>query len=407
LVASDYTLTWNDFWEPFNEHRLVLPKLIWLALSRASGTTGIHLAMYLSVAFMSLATALLLTTARRLRGHASLADLIFPAMLLHWGQAENFIWGFQVQMTLPTLLAIFAFTRLVRFRERPRIASLAVAGACALLLPLNFASGVALMPFILVGIGMSLARLDTTARGGQRKAAWLLAVLLAVCMALMFLAAVPRPTAFPAPESLWQFVWGASRILAMAWGPAGESSPLVLPVLSVALVVGVSVWLAARVWNKPRVRLLPLNLLLFVLAFAALAAAISYGRIGCGMWAVLMDRYATLLAPCFCAAYLALSRARATAPRRVAAILAALALALSPSNYYYGYHFAADQHQKTTAFLEDMRQGMDVYWLSIKHQIPLHGDQDALESSMLLFQSHQLGEFRRLNIDVRERRYDQ
>src|SRR6516225_6214682 len=41
----------------------------------------------------------------RLRGRFAYTDTFFPLLWLHWGQVENLLWGFQLQLLFSAVLA--------------------------------------------------------------------------------------------------------------------------------------------------------------------------------------------------------------------------------------------------------------------------------------------------------------
>ncbi len=96
VVVGVPSLSW--FLEHHNEHRYPLARLLWWLSVHVSG--DFRTPMFLFVALMGGAAALLTDAARRLRGRASLGDLIIPVALLHWGHAFNLLMGYQVAFGL-------------------------------------------------------------------------------------------------------------------------------------------------------------------------------------------------------------------------------------------------------------------------------------------------------------------
>ncbi|MCI0354869.1 MAG: hypothetical protein L0099_07515, partial [Acidobacteria bacterium] len=96
------TLEW--LWSQHNEHRIPVPRLVMLGLYGLFGL-DFQVGMYFNVISTALLALALAVAARRLRGRWSVTDAFFPLLLLNWGQGVNFIWGWQVEFYLSTVLA--------------------------------------------------------------------------------------------------------------------------------------------------------------------------------------------------------------------------------------------------------------------------------------------------------------
>src|SRR4051812_24157472 len=90
-------------WELHNEHRFPLPRLIYIGLFRLTG--DLRAGCLISLIGISLVAAGLMHLARRVRGRASLADAVFPLLLMHVGQGENLYMGYQLAFMLTAALA--------------------------------------------------------------------------------------------------------------------------------------------------------------------------------------------------------------------------------------------------------------------------------------------------------------
>ncbi|HEX3151999.1 MAG TPA: hypothetical protein VHR66_28255, partial [Gemmataceae bacterium] len=99
-------------WELHNEHRFPLPRLIYLGLFRLTG--DLRTGCYVSLLGISLVAAGLMRLARRIRGQASLADAVFPLLLMHVGQDENLYMGYQLAFMLTAALAAGLLAVIVR-----------------------------------------------------------------------------------------------------------------------------------------------------------------------------------------------------------------------------------------------------------------------------------------------------
>src|SRR5207244_4384111 len=109
-------------------------------------------------------------TAARLRGRPSAADAFFPLLLLHWGQAANLLWGWQLQFFASVALACVALLAIVRAGATiPQRRAAVTVGICALLLPLCGANGLGMVPALAVWpLALALLPEVWTGGGGTR-----------------------------------------------------------------------------------------------------------------------------------------------------------------------------------------------------------------------------------------------
>src|SRR5437016_5821578 len=141
----------------------------------------------------------LILSARRLRGHTSLADAQFPMVLLHWGQYDNLMWSFQVQFVFSTVVCLDCLALLATARPDAWPGRRLVVGLCTLALPLCGANGAALAPALclwLAGAALTCRRAGSS--GGRRRALLLgaPAVLAAGAVVVSFLG-YARPALHP------------------------------------------------------------------------------------------------------------------------------------------------------------------------------------------------------------------
>jgi MFS family permease len=145
----DHQLTFSDLVRQHNEHRIFLPKLIYLAFAQWTHW-NVKAEMFFSVLLCCANSAgiyLLLertvpgTSRKRLLLWALINLLIFAPV-----QAENWLWGFQLQMFLPNLCLVAC---LVLFTSRlPDAAKITGALLVALIATFSFGGGLLLWPAI-------------------------------------------------------------------------------------------------------------------------------------------------------------------------------------------------------------------------------------------------------------------
>ncbi|WP_157368606.1 hypothetical protein [Zavarzinella formosa] len=101
LYGEEPALPW--LWQLHNEHRFPLPRVLYLTLFWITGDlrTGCYVSLF-GVSMLSLG---LMNFSRKIRGRASLADAVFPMLLLQCGQAENLYMGYQICFMFALVLA--------------------------------------------------------------------------------------------------------------------------------------------------------------------------------------------------------------------------------------------------------------------------------------------------------------
>ena len=153
----DHQLTWADLYQQHNEHRIVIPKLIYLAFSRFDHW-NLHAEMYFSIA-ICLATSAALYYLLRLTLSVSQRQRLLlwigcNLFIFSPTQAENWLWGFQLQMFIPNLCLVLALLALNSDRNWPVRFSLAAVAT----LTATFSFGNGLMLWPAVGLCLLLRR---------------------------------------------------------------------------------------------------------------------------------------------------------------------------------------------------------------------------------------------------------
>jgi hypothetical protein len=373
-LTGNQPVTWDWLWSQHNEHRVPLPRLIFLGLNRLM-LTDMRVTMYFDVLIMAAVAAAMMLAAARLRGRPSAADAFFPLALLSLGQAANLLWGWQLQFFTSVALACVALLAIVRAGATlPLRRAAAVVGACALLLPLCGANGLGMAP-ALAAWPLALALLPGSWTGAPASRGDRLLLALGggalVLTALYFIGWQPVPY-HPRSRGIHQTVETAVRFVTIGIGPAARGGWPVSGLLPMAAFAA-SAGLLIRVWrDRPGERARAAGLLCFLGALASLAVGLGLGRDG------FETRYVTLALPAWCAGYFAWSLygGRAGAPARGALALAALAL--HPGNTAFGLHYARELRSQLGGFERDMAAGVPLHellhrygpWLHPHHDVP-------------------------------------
>ena len=384
-------------WSQNSEHRLPLPRLVNLALLRATG--DFRSTMVFDTLALGAVAAAMILVARALRnGRTSVADAFFPLLLLQLGNWDNLVWGWQIQFVLPTVLACALLVILVARPTLPTRA-LGIAGALALVcLPLSGANGLVLTP-ALAGWFAYTTWARRRAPGADRWSGdWLpavAAVLATLLCAVYFIGYQASPWNQPSP-GLGATLETSGKFLALSLGPAAAKRWLPCGlVVSLIFLTSLGLLLAAHRTDpaeRPRV----LGLLAFFAAVAVLALAVGWGRAGrAAATGRMPTRYVLLAAPGLCAAYFtALLYGRSWMRRGFPAALAALLALLFPFNTRVGLERRAWFREGFTAFERDLEAGTPRAPLAHRHYaFMLHWDEPLMVVSLQQLHDAGIGPF--------------
>jgi hypothetical protein len=132
-VTASLTPSW--LWAQHAEHRIPLPKLIWLGVLKLTDY-DFRVGNLLHVLAVGAVVFLMVRFAGSLRGRTSYADAFFPLAMLNFGQALNFLWWWQVNQTLAPLVACLLLLLIASRDTRVSFRNIVLAGFCLILLPL-------------------------------------------------------------------------------------------------------------------------------------------------------------------------------------------------------------------------------------------------------------------------------
>jgi hypothetical protein len=378
-VTGDQPLTGEWLWRQWFEHRLPLPRLLYVGLVRAAGYRFRAGTLYSVLALAALAAAMI-ATARRLRGRLHWADAFFPLLWLHWGQAHNLLESIQVSFITSTCLVGVVLLLTVRGPGLPSLRSAVAVGVCLLLLCLCGMHGLVFVPLgaaWLAYVGVQRWRASQVA---GRLDGLLVLALAAAAFALvgLYFVGYQRPPYVPASPGLQASLRSALLFLGMS---LGQSATLFWP-YSGLLVLGL--WLLAVAvaahagWRgRPEYRPAALGLALLLVTLGALAAGLGQARAGYGptqgpwtTWASLAySRYVTLAAPLLCAVYfLGPATGRPVLGRVLQAGLCVGLAALVLPNAWEGLHFGRWRAAQRNAMEYDLRAGLPVSIIVERHR---------------------------------------
>jgi hypothetical protein len=291
-------LTVAYLWEPVNEHRVPVPKLILYVVDRLSGF-DFRAGMFLNVALLGGLSLAMLRTMQSMRGHLHFADAFIPLLVLGLGQWESLLIQYALNLVGSTVVA--GTFLLLLAGSGPQVSprrTLLMAG-CLVLLPLCGASGLVLVPALALWLALVGARHCRAADVPSRRLGLLVLVLVATALLLsgLYLVGLRSPGNGPTASKPAPLLAHGLDVLALVFGAPGLAvAPWKSAVIPAALLSGGAVWLGAWV-RRPAERIVLLGFLAFLLGMGCLAGAIAWGR------AEIVPRHATLLLPLGCCLY--------------------------------------------------------------------------------------------------------
>jgi hypothetical protein len=410
LVAA---LTGNEpnlggwLWSQNNEHRLPLPRLVMLALLRA--TDGdFRSGMILNIALVALLAAAMIEAARRVRGgRTRYTDAFFPILLLHVGDWQNLLWSWQLSFVLSVVIVCVALLAIVLRPGLDAPGPAAATGAALILAPLTGGTGLLFLPPLMLWAGWRGWRL---ARAGesplQRQAGAILigAVVLTLTIIAIYLVGYRRPDWVPENPGLWKSLITAVQFQTFGLGPAVRTAwsfwiPVALLVLLAATVrvirllrpqIGTVAGRGVRAWG----------LLAGLASVAGFAAGMGWGRAAViSVYNGWPDRYVLLAAPAFCLAYFAWELpGREWAGRLGRGVLFGLVILLLPLNTVFGREYGHWYVTGMDRVIRDIRSGIPRDDLASRHlKFLIHWwDPPKLAANMQMLHDQGIGPLARL-----------
>jgi hypothetical protein len=294
-------LTFPNLWAQHNEHRILFPRIIMLALARGTGwNTRYELAVnvILAIGIFTVLVHQVKITGRKL-GAAGLAWAIPATSLIVFsiGQYQNWLWGWQLQMFLNLLAAMGGIVLLAHetFTWK-RFALSALLGVVALY---SFANGVLFWPIGLVIL------LVVTAGARQRLAAITGWVLLSALALGSYFYHYQKPADHPplnlifkTPAEYAAYVFkyiGGIGAHDVGGTMSADGNVALIFGLGGTMALGWAGWMLGRKQLADFRTLLPyLGMSLYSVASALVTGV---GRIGFGSTQAVFSRYSTMMVP--------------------------------------------------------------------------------------------------------------
>ncbi len=360
LIQPDFHWTYEEAWALHNEHRIPLPR--WLGSTIYGVSHDIRTVMYVNAGILIALAFAMMIVARKVRGQTSLVDVVFPFLWLHTGNSENLLMGFQIALSLPTLLVSIALMIAIA-KKRSGFGPLEALGIglCVALLPLCGGMGMAQAPVFVLALLLAAVVAARRREAGRRFGSAVLALFAAATIALiwLYLHGFVYPDGSQRSTDPSVILGLATRVGSLAFGNAGEEW-WPLSGWSIVVVVLATSALLLWAWFKRRDERWRVAALLVCLgATVALVLSIGYGRSASGVGAGFAVRYITLPAPILSTAVFAwMLFGNRVARWAVPAVIAtALGIAAWTVNARFGEEFAVVRKQLGTDLMAEVHAG--------------------------------------------------
>ena len=350
------TLTGNEpvgpfFLHPHNEHRLPLPRVIYIALWEA--THDFRAGMVFQVAVLSAIAYRAMRLAAWLRGVPHWADAFFPVSLLHIGHCENLLMGYQLCFVLASALVCGALELALRLTPVNSARTAMLAAPAGLALALSGGFGIVLAAPVLCWVVLLIAQERTG--GANRTAVAALFLFATVAYCGYYFASYQRPPAHPPfePKNWEASLEVAGEFLGISFGIG------VGPVWSISLLLllGALAWVAIARMRTPDARLRTPGIAAGGAGVILLSLAVGAGRGGFGSEMGLWPRYSVLGWPLLAAIALAAISCGGTISRRLPPLLLVVALLAFVPNTRYGLEYAEIHDAWLSDIERQLREG--------------------------------------------------
>ena len=355
-------------WKPWAEHRMPLAKLIWKGVLQLTGY-DFRAGNFLTVLALAAIAGAMIWTARKIRGHTILADAFFPLAILNFGQAQVFLWWWQVNHVLAPILASVLLAIVVLHGKDPQPAHLRWIAMGLIVLVLCGPGG---LPY--VGIFAAWLILWIA----MRKQRALLLIPISIAFALLAFYFVdytpyfpvndpPSTPSWPPPAGLLRSALAGLQILGVSLGIATKPYATLSGFGVFTLGFATAVLLIRRMLKRPLEGLRDPGLLLFLGAAAVLVFIVGRSRAGMGLDYIYQGHYLILVVPALCCIYFVWEIRGGVPARLIQFGLLFVLAALLPLNLRAAIQVGQDVQQKSSSFERDLRKGAPAAVLAERH----------------------------------------
>ena len=410
LMVSPLTGNETSFgewlWQQNNEHRIPLPKLIYLFLLKI--TNGdFRSGMVLNVFSLGLLAALLIKVFNQIRGGITdYTDAFFPILLLHIGNWPNLFWSWQFTFVLPTILTCLLILIITKYSNALSFRSAILASVCLISLPLCGANG---LIYLIPGMAWLSYEGYLHFRNRQGSGSKKIAVILfsAVLVALMIVGAYflefERPWWNPPSPGLAATLITGAKFMAMSLGPSVSLSWLLSSLIILLLVFTTFGLLSYAIFKIKGLEFQrTFGLFLFMGASIVFGLAMGWGRAGWVPTLGMPIRYVILAVPTLIICYSAWELYGLPFLRRLVKwglLISMLFLLLE--NTQMGFEWRNYYLQGANAVIRDIKQGVPHSVLVERHQrFLIHWDKELLSTGMQQLKNAGMGPFKEMKADT-------
>ena len=366
-LTGEQPITWRWLWEPYHEHRIVLPKVIFVALGKLTGC-DFRAGMYFNALVLGGLSCAMIMAARRMRGWTSPTDAFFPLVLLHWGNWMNLLLFFTVHFISTTVVAGILLSIIARGRDLSSPGTALVAGGCLLLLPLTGSAGLAFVPPLACWFGYSGMRQWRSQQPHARRDALLIFGMTLASIILVILSIIGLDSQMTIDYAdLLASLRTAAQFLSVGLGmvtrPCWPFSALVMFGL---MLLGTTVTVAFGL-RQPSERSRALGLFSFLAAMAILALGVGLGRGVITAERGFSPHYVTLAALTLCCIYFMLGLCRRPHRQLAQLGLFCLMVLVFPLNMCEGLREGSARREKMARFERDLAAKTSPYLLADRH----------------------------------------
>jgi hypothetical protein len=355
-------------WKTWAEHRIPLAKFLWKGVLQLSGY-NFRAGDFVTVGLLAAAALAMIGAAGWIRGRLIVADAFFPLAVLNFGQAQVFLWWWQVNHVLAPIVASIILIVLVLRGGNLQLRDAALIAVLLIVLALCGPGG---LPYVVVFAvwltGWGVAKWPSFDESQRRRALWSTSfVLVAVSLVVVYF--INYTPYFPANDSPTVSEWPSSpglvasvvaglQILALSLGTATEPHAALWGIAVLLFGIATAAFLIRKSWVEPRERWQALGFVGLLGAAAILVFMITWSRAGMGLEYIYQGQYLTILVPALCCAYFAWEFRGGRGNRFVQlGMMLVLALIL-PFNVVRAIQTGRSLEQETAALERDVRKGI-------------------------------------------------
>ena len=357
------------YWHQHNEHRIPVPKLLFVGAVKLAGN-DFRAPVYMNAVLVALTAAVLARAVRAARGRWAMTDAAVPLIVMNIGQWENLYWGFQIQFFASTILALLMLASVIGRGFAASPVRVAAAGLVTLLTPLCGANGVALTP----AFGCFLLFAGVVGFRADRR--WVGAVGLAggvagLALVPVYFYGLESAGHHTTTRSVSVIAVNAANFTGVGFGSVGAAAHGPGPGVTayaagmLALLAATAGLLAVQL-RTPERRVTAVGIGCVVGGVLCLGLGLAYGR-GAMTGVLAANRYTTLAMPLVAAVYVAWAVLPSRAGRWVTASLLVVLLAGQWPNARQAFTVGAYWKNKQGRTEADIRAGLPATFVVDRH----------------------------------------